>query len=757
MGRLVNLTRPDGTVFQATEEDAPQLVGLGYKPEAEEKLTERAVAASEERYYSSTSQKIKTGIEGLGSGLTLGGSDKLLEWATDEGLTGDEWRGRAEYNPGTRLATELVGAIAPAFFSGGTLTPAGALMGGAKVAGRGIKGTLARGAAIGGIEGAGFGLGAEISQSALTGDPLTVEGALAGIGWGAVFGGGLGAFGGAIEGRIARKAEVEAAIKAKEETTAALTSERWGALRDSVRDSAVKAETAFKTASDAVEMTSKSARETLIQANGIRSGVFNEPWTETIGMAKRDKKIAIDAFNDMKAAYKNKDWDGMSAAQERFNKQLGDLNKTREQFSYLGTSVEQINPIGRFAAQDAGKAMAELKDLAIVGQTLKSFAETPHGFVGMGKATFEKMSGAMEKFMAVPSAEFAGAQASLQKGIGELAEHVGVAVEGGPVAQLRATWETLRATKSAKGVEDATKVVSGGFGKRMAATAAGVATSKATGSGFLGFSVGRSIANGLLGVKGAILGQISSTAATWLPRAGKAAKVAGPKIEPMLTKLDGTQDSKKSAQEAFRERSKELREAAPAIRETLYKSLAPMDAHHPEWAREAHATAVKQFSWIYNKLPRDPGNSFSKLESLWNAAPIEVAKFGRYWEAFHNPTKVVNDALTKGHISPEHAEGIQNMWPALFQHLRSNFLERVMDPVIMAKMNYGDQIHAGLITGIPFHSTMTPQFIASQMQMYQERSTPLQMPPQPGAPGAAGGRPNADSPYQTQAAKSTNR
>ena len=127
MGKVV-LKRPDGSILEVDEKDSEELKhAFGYKDEAEEERSSRNAKASYESYYSGLGQRIKTGIEGLTSGLTAGGSDKLLQWATDAGITGDEWRARAEVNPGTRLGTEIIGAVGPALFSGGAITPAGAI------------------------------------------------------------------------------------------------------------------------------------------------------------------------------------------------------------------------------------------------------------------------------------------------------------------------------------------------------------------------------------------------------------------------------------------------------------------------------------------------------------------------------------------------------------------------------------------------------------------------------------------------------
>lgn len=760
MGDLVNLQRPDGTVLQVTEEDAAQLRAYGYKDQDTDARDIANVEAAREDYYSSTSQKIKTGIEGLASGMTLGLSDKLLEATTEAGITGEEWRSRSEYNPGTRLGSELVGAIAPSFLSGGALTPAGALTKGAQVATKSIERAAVRGAARGALEGAGFGLGAEISHSALTGDPLTVEGSLAGMGWGAVWGGGLGALGGAIEGRLVKKAGVQ--VEAEQATK--LIDDNYAAFRTSVREAATKADDAFKAVGQEIEVTAGRADAAIKEAGALRKGAFNEPWMEVDQVAKAEKKAAIDAYNDMEKAFAKKDWDAVEAASAKFEEQVAKLNKVAEGYPFAGpTDVGQFtrftNSAGTKASQEAFK---QIKDLGAVGPTLKTIAETPGGFANMSSGKFEKTAAALETFLKHPAAELAGSQEAIKATIARMAEQTGISVEGNAVAQLRGIWETAKSVKSAKGVEAAEKLTRGElpWARRVLVSGTGVAAARATGTGWAGYAMGRTIANGLLGVKGAVLGSISNAAAAWAPRAQKAVRYLAPQGQPLLIRLDGTTDladKRKSTQELMLDRAREIREAAPRIRDTLYKQLQPINAHYPEYAAALHEQAVNQFIYLYNKLPRDPGNAFNRLESLYKPDALDTAKFGQTYEIFVNPAKVFQDFMQGRRVSASAAEDFSNLWPALFAHARYALIARFSDPAILNKMQYDDQVQMSLLTGIRMHSTMRPEFISQQQQMYTERSQPLPMAAQPGAPGSSGGRPSGESPYTTQAQRSTER
>ena len=193
MGKLVNLVRPDGTAVSVPAEKATLLIGLGYRPEVVEEELDRLKQSGEAKYYEGTGQQVLAGVEGLASGATLGLADLVMD---DEAT-----RKRAAYNPGTRLAGELVGGVVPSVLAPGLgtagklarATPAGALskasLGYAERAlGEGLASKV-----VGlGAEGALTGLGGEITRSTLSGDPLTVEQAMSGMTLGAVFGAGAG-------------------------------------------------------------------------------------------------------------------------------------------------------------------------------------------------------------------------------------------------------------------------------------------------------------------------------------------------------------------------------------------------------------------------------------------------------------------------------------------------------------------------------------------------------------------------------------
>lgn len=110
---LINVVSPQGTSQAVSIDALPGLEARGWR--AEDAGAEGARVAGEtlEQEFGGAGDVVEAGIEGVLRGATFGASDFL----GDEGTLL-----RREVNPGTALAGELTGAIAPALLSGGQST-----------------------------------------------------------------------------------------------------------------------------------------------------------------------------------------------------------------------------------------------------------------------------------------------------------------------------------------------------------------------------------------------------------------------------------------------------------------------------------------------------------------------------------------------------------------------------------------------------------------------------------------------------------
>lgn len=730
-GYKTTLVRPDGSTINVDAEDVEQFQALGYKPEDTESLYSRQIEKGREEYFTSPEQKVITGIQGFMSGLTVGASDY---YGMDE-----DTRDRARYNPGTRLATELAGALAPAVLAPGTLagqaarlTPAGLVARGAEAAAGSLaKGRIGQGAVRAAIEGGVASAGAEITNARLNGDPITAEAIVAGVGWGSLFGGALGAAAGKL-GVYSDALVAERRVAAK--GTALVPAERWGAFRGAIDDARKVAGSTLddvaKTAKEApgelIEQIVRHAEDTeaaqkaLISQIDAKGGWAAKGARELKGeMMKLRRQVAA-------AAGEKGNYTKFEELTGRHSEVMGKLA------SLTGVTVPEIQPFVMNAQKAGGAALDEIKGLKAVKETLDHFPTTAEGFAAMTPAKMEKQAAAIDHFIKNGSAELTGVKDAVKQQIEEMVASAGLTMEKAtsPGQQLRSAWEAMRsaAKQSAKAE---------GLAKAIVKKGMAVATARS----MLGAS--SRIVGGLLDLKGAVLGTITNSVRTWGPGAAKVGAKLAPRVDPLRVRLDGTVDGAKQSRKHLMEaRAKEIREAAPAVRDSLYRAVEPLVGNHTEAASAMHKVAVAQFDALMARLPRDPATAFANMRSLWKPDFIETERFARAYEVFQNPVAVaVRWLKDPKSVTPEGAQALREMNPELWTHLRVEMLQRLAEPEVLDKLNYNEQVSLGRMLEITVHSTQDPRFIKAQQEMFSKRSAE----PLPARPSASGNNSNNPS------------
>lgn len=840
-----NLIRPDGSILRVeSDEEAQKLQVLGYREESPTQELERGITEAQEAHYSTMGQQVLTGVEGFVSGLTLGGSDLLLD--------SEETRERARYNPGTRLASELVGGLAPLAVTGGgsalakgagtvaKFTPAGLASRGALGAGKALgRGSATIEAGIAGVvEGAAVGAGQAVTSAQLTGDPLTAESIAAGIGWGALYGGGLATLGAGLaskfEDRAARaslkgeealgptrseivaKADLDRAVgeanvhrmvsedvRARESALASLQDGHYGHFHGAISDAAGELKKVqrpvVETSGPTGTIELRPLRDT---ANAVRTEIVD---TGTMGYARKYVKSYTEQLSSAQHAAKEGRYEDMVGHLEKFKEQLARINgelsgdavlteKITKATSSADASIKNAQTLmgaAKLRVDTATAAAEELTRISALGDVLSRFPKTAEEFAGMTAKRVEVLSAAVDDVGKLKSAELAGVQQAVRDSVEELKLGLGVKMEGTPGAQVqgihrllreaRGKWagDAARAAKegrllwdrAGKAEDRASRAAMGGDMERVQKAKAGGSkaswaprylvgswAAQRAGGGMassLAYVAGSKLAGALVNFKGAVLGAISDKANKWIPKVGRGLQKGAPRVEPLLTRLDGMVEQKqKDRQALMKARAVEIQQAAPAIRDTLYRAIQPLAISNPELAAAIHKHGVARFQFLLSKMPKDPGLAFSNLKSLWKPDPVAVEKFARYYEVFQNPVAVMTRAIESGRITLEAAEGLREMDPELFSYMRGRMLERIADPEVMGKMKYDDQVHMGILLDLPLHSTMDPRFIAPQQQMYTERNQPLEMNPRI-QPGGGAGRPSGPGPSATSSQKIT--
>lgn len=753
----VALVRPDGSVLQATPEQAEKLKLLGYREEEFEERSTRVAADAKDAYYTTPGQQVRAGGAALVRGATLGVSDYLV---------GDEHTAeRARHNPGTSMAFEALGALVPLVLSDGAAgaagigkvaaaTPTALLSRGARAVAGGIENRFARSAVAGAVEGAGFGGAQAANHAYLTGDPITAETILHGAKWGAVFGGGLGTVGAGVSAvgeRIGAKLATEkAAAEAARLTSAPATSvakvgqESYHALHKEVSNLSAK----LKVANDSADAMISGTANKLIKL-GENSAL---PAAELSAIRQEIQRAAKQA---RKAVNKGSS-EQVTRATARYEAAVAKASDR------LGITGQLGNP---------AKSFTELASMKAVQKELKSFPKTMETFASMTPKRAEDVFATLEKAKSLSA--YPELSKAVEGAVTKLSESLGLKTTG--VEGLRTAWG---ASKEAITLErEAKRQVT-----RAAAAEANVAAGKGGGVslGYGGnaatWAMGRAIGGPGLGGAAATLGirkllsgetlaamrnhavnRIKTAAATYMPKGGAAIRRVGPRIEPLAVKLDGTFDnSSKTREDLAAARVKEFWDAYPTINDRLYKGVEAVGISQPDLGPAVHAAGVAAFQSMLESVPRDPG-VVSGLKSIWKPSFLQAEVLGRRLEVFHDPIGQAEMMLSTGNFDPIKVKTLKQVAPAVYAELRQGVIERIAQPGMMEKMTYNDQIGVGTMLDIPIHSSMRPEHIASSQQLFLVRNQPLPMPVQ-GGEGKEGGRPSAtDNANATKSQKITDR
>lgn len=234
--QTINVITPDGKFVAVPSDALHEAIQSGYRLATPE---EQHVYNQQIKYGEGTLNEVKAFGEGAGRGLTFGATDYIapaLGLATKEDIAG-----RKQYNPTAAITGEITGAVAPSLLAPESIAgrlPVGLLgksarfaeSGLAKIgkaaaelapegslAARGIEkaGHLAAKTLAGAGEGAAFGAGQAFSEDALGNPEPLGESLLANMGYGAMWGGGLGGGLGFAESVIPKAASMTKSVMGK--------------------------------------------------------------------------------------------------------------------------------------------------------------------------------------------------------------------------------------------------------------------------------------------------------------------------------------------------------------------------------------------------------------------------------------------------------------------------------------------------------------------------------------------------------------
>lgn len=256
----VNMIDANGKAYAIPEEQVAGALASGFHMESGDEGTARVTQQAREDEYGGIGGKVQAFSAGALRGLTLGGSDIALR-----GLYGDMGRDQLkaleDVNPGTSIAGNVAGALAPALLTGGASAEAGigarilgstpsALVGKAGAAitrlgeGGGAIARTAAAAAGGAAEGAAYGAGGYLSQIALEDKPLSADAFVGAMGHGAMWGGALAGGLSVAESTLLRAKSLFPQREVTRQAADAMEREATSTIRQSIDDGATMQQTA---------------------------------------------------------------------------------------------------------------------------------------------------------------------------------------------------------------------------------------------------------------------------------------------------------------------------------------------------------------------------------------------------------------------------------------------------------------------------------------------------------------------------------
>lgn len=354
MGKKVNVVLWDGKVVSVDEELAGKLTPEQGRAETGGESGERA----RQKYNEENTSAVRAGAEGALDTLTLGAYGKVAGV-----FDGHRMEATAEAHPGARMVGEV----------GAMLLPTGLLGKGAQAAGEatllGQAGKL--GARIGGkaglvTEGAIMGLGSYVADTNVTGDPLTIEGALINGGIGGLIDLGFGVLGSKMHGAggkakaaIAEETQLADHLSLSEDVEKRLESGAWKGVQE-----------AHKASESA---TSKAAREVAKDAEEFASWAGPDADPSNInGAVKGYQKARQQIQSDILATkYGQEQMSGVRAA-SRAEQQF---TRETEQFDKFVNSTEKF-PRALEKADTAINQIADRYGIAEGDELLDQLAQT---------------------------------------------------------------------------------------------------------------------------------------------------------------------------------------------------------------------------------------------------------------------------------------------------------------------------------------------------------------------------------------------
>ncbi len=153
----------------------------------------------------------------------------------------------------------------------------------------------------------------------------------------------------------------------------------------------------------------------------------------------------------------------------------------------------------------------------------------------------------------------------------------------------------------------------------------------------------------------------------------------------------------------------------------LAKSTGRVGSVSPAVAQEAQQTLVRALMFIAEKIPRDPSAGTNTIfEKHYQPSSIELAKMQRYIQAVEHPFTILED-LEKGTLTREHIEAVQAVYPAVYQQIRQQAIDRIAKDG--QSMSYSKKVQAAILLDVPTDESLQPYAIRGLQASFQAQAS----------------------------------
>jgi hypothetical protein len=190
-------------------------------------------------------------------------------------------------------------------------------------------------------------------------------------------------------------------------------------------------------------------------------------------------------------------------------------------------------------------------------------------------------------------------------------------------------------------------------------------------------------------------------------------------------------DYKKVSQAVVEAQSNPIRTS-----ERVAKALGPDAAKSPGIAMAATQLMMGDIDYLHKQMPPSRLDAFSlqpHLQKDTRASDSELSKWMQTAEVLANPTMVLDEAR-KGTLTRTHVEALQERRPEMYQQIRTEVLEQVVNT--KKEIPYDSRIQLGILLDIPTDRTLAPDFQRAIQATYSsaEQAGEESPPPQVSRP-----------------------